>query len=204
MIKKIILTIFITFFINLSFAGTNCENLGVINNNTFEKSLITSQKVINYLNDNNAQSALVGRVGQNLSEYHLKYSHIGIFFKENNEWFVYHELNKCATSESFVFKEGVGNFFLDDMYSFDAIIYLPSPQLQEKIVSSIKNKSFSKFHTTNYNMTAFPFSTKYQNSNQFILESVTSLLSNEIEFQSREDIQNFLKLKKFQSTTLEI
>jgi hypothetical protein len=53
-------------------------------------------------------------------------------------------------------------------------------------------------------MLAHPFSTKYQNSNQWALETIAAALANDVQVSNREQAQSWLKYANYRATTLEI
>jgi hypothetical protein len=53
-------------------------------------------------------------------------------------------------------------------------------------------------------MLAYPFSTEYQNSNQWVLEGLASAMSRDLEIKNRQQAQQWLKLMNYQPTELKI
>jgi hypothetical protein len=206
MFKKLSLIISLSFILShTALAGRSCDEK-TQEGQVIEKAVETASSVESLLNQLNPKVILIARVGQDLSKYNLKYSHIAFAYKENNTWKVFHELNKCGTATSDLYTEGLGNFFLDDMFKYDSELFIPSPMLQEKLFNYLTKdvQSIKDLHGLNYNMLAYPFSTKYQNSNQWILEVLAKSLANEISINNREQAQSWLKLKNYQPNTLEI
>ena len=157
------------------------------------------------LNNAHTELAMIARVGQDLSEYQLNYSHLGWVRKsEDGRWIVMHELNRCGTAESGLFDEGLANFFMDDPYKYEALILIPDPEIAQKIRRVLLSETSKQLHTANYNMLAFPFSTRYQNSNQWGLEVLASALADEASVQNRTQAQTWLKAANYHASTLEI
>jgi hypothetical protein len=164
-----------------------------------------AQKVKLQLDNANAELAIIARVGQDLSKYHLRYSHLGIVRKdETGRWIVMHELNQCGTANSDLFNEGLANFFMDDPFKFESLLLIPSTEVQEKIINKLNSPTARQLHEVHYNMLAFPFSTRYQNSNQWALELMAASLTNDVNIQQREQAQAWLKFAGYQASTLEI
>lgn len=188
-----------------SYAGTACSEK-VPTPETVEKALNLALKTKVALENSDAQLALISRVGQDLSKYHLRYSHVGFVWRDHPEgrWLLVHDLNECGTASAALFNEGLGNFFLDDMFAYDTEILIPSPAVQQRIVSFLKSGQAKKLHSDRYNMVAFPFSTQYQNSNQWVLETLAATLSTENPILTREQAQAWLKLSGYTPTTLDI
>ncbi len=191
-------------FSNTSFAGKACEEKPPTVNAARNAFLIAG-KVYETLENSGAQVALVGRVGSDLSAYKLKFSHMGLFVRDHpkGKWLVIHELNDCGTSTSNLHIQGLANFFADDMFAWDALVVIPSVELQNKLAIDLSGKASLLMHEPRYNMLAFPFSTKYQNSNQWVLEALSKSMSNGDAF-NRSSAQSWLKSSGFKPTTLEI
>ena len=155
--------------------------------------------------------ALMGRVGQDLSKYGLRYSHIAFIQKDeaSGQWRTTHLLNGCNSNQSALWQEGLANFFLDDLTAYDALLVIPSPAIQEKLQALVSNRdSIKAMHQPLYNMVAYPFSDKYQNSNQWALELFAEALSQQAGINppitTRKQAQQWLKLTNYEPSTLKL
>ncbi len=128
-----------------------------------------------------ADVAIVARVGRDLSRYGLRYSHVGFVWRGHprGEWTVVNELNQCGTAESALYDQGLGDFFLDDMFAYEAKIVIPSPAVQRKIDTALAARRGGRMHEPHYNLVAYAWGTRYQNSNQWVLETTASALADE-------------------------
>ena len=63
--------------------------------NTIQKAFRMALKTRDALDATGAQVAIVGRVGQDLSKYGLRFSHAGIIWRDSplGKWIFTHELN---------------------------------------------------------------------------------------------------------------
>lgn len=131
-----------------------------------------ANKVHQHLETSGARAAIVARIGRDLSEYGLRYSHIGLALRdgERSRWKVLHLLNHCGKSDSELYEQGLGNFFLDDLFQHEALVFLPSAELQARFVHAAGAGTARSLHQPGYSLIAHPYSTKYQNSNQWLLE----------------------------------
>jgi hypothetical protein len=172
--------------------------------NTVLQALELAQKSFIALDKTGAQVAMIARVGQDLSKYHLRYSHMGFVWRDHpaGRWTVVHELNQCGTAESALYNEGLGNFFLDDLFAFETLIIIPNPAVQHRLAAMLESSMPLQLHADHYNMLAYPFSTRYQNSNQWLLEVFAA--ANDVRIRDRAQAQNWLKLADYQPITLEI
>ena len=193
----------LTFFIHNSWAGQTCSDI-TPGPEVARKAFTLALKTREALETSGGQVALIARVGQDLSKYGLRYSHLGIVWRDHPQgrWLVIHLLNQCGTAESDLFNEGLANFYLDDLFAWDALIVVPSASLQQKIASSLSDRLFIRLHEQKYNMLAFPFSTLYQNSNQWALESIADAVMGHA--LDRKEVQDWLKTNNYLPTTLEI
>lgn len=202
--KKIIMAVLLLTSIN-AIAGKSCEEVAQ-KPDTVEKAVSKAVNINDILNNTQAKVVLIARVGQDLSKYNLKYSHVAFAYKSPDEqtWQVYHELNSCGSDQSSLYIEGLANFFLDDMVSYDSKIFVPSEKLQNHLYELLtsQKEQLKVLHENHYNMLAYPFSTKYQNSNQWVLEVLAKSLDNSIN--SREQAQLLLKNMNYKATTLEL
>ena len=186
-------------------AGTACSEK-TPSANTIQKAFRMALKTRDALDATGAQVAIVGRVGQDLSKYGLRFSHAGIIWRDSpqGKWIFTHELNQCGTASSALFNEGLANFFIDDMFAWDALIIVPSPALQTSLITRLKsNARMLALHEPHYNMVAYPFSSKYQNSNQWVLEVIADAKM-EAAQPSRAATQTWLRQQHYQPTVLHI
>ena len=159
------------------------------------------------LDASGAQVALIARVGQDLSKYGLRYSHMAWVWRDHPQgrWLVVHELNNCATAQSALFNEGLGNFFLDNMFAFETRILIPTPETQARAAALLASPQALAYHFPHYNMLAFAYSTTYQNSNQWVLETYAALFhGNSRDNNVRSNAQTWLKANGYQADTVNI
>lgn len=187
-------------------AGQSCEDRPMTPA-ALNEAMGTGRMLMGELNDSGSDVVLIGRQGQDLSKYHLKYTHLGIAFRAapNQPWRVYELLNECGTGTSELWMDGLANFFLDDPFTLDSIMLVPPPRVAARLAEYLRAPALLHgLHEPKYNMVAYPFSTKYQNSNQWVLEVVAAAMSSDVKVQSREQAQSWLKLAGYQPTELHI
>ena len=170
------------------------------------KGLALALKTRQALDASGAQVALVARVGQDLSRYGLRYSHMAWAWRDHpkGRWFVVHELNQCGTALSDIYDEGLGNFFLDDLFAYEALILIPNKETQARLATQLTRERATALHQPRYSMVAYSYSTRYQNSNQWALETLAAALAPAGTPQTRETAQAWLKQNGFAPTTLNI
>ena len=186
-------------------AGRTCEPYEPTATSV-SKGLELGKRAFDLLDASGAEVALIARAGQNLGQYRLRYSHMGFVWRDHPEgrWTVVHELNGCGTATSSLFTEGLGNFFLDDPFRYEALIVVPDVETQRRLVAMLRGDLPQRMHDGHYSVVAFPFATDYQNSNGWVLELMASALSRDFVIADRASAQNWLRLTGYRPTTLEI
>lgn len=186
------------------YAGTACKD----NSSDPKMWLRASQKALELkkaLDKTQAQVALIARVGSDVRKYGFYYTHVAFavknFSKTKNQWTVFHLLNACGTASSNIHAQGLMNFFLDDLINNDFEVIVPTVEVQAKINQALHTKASKKIHSPHYNMLAYPFSTRFQNSNQWILELIAAAESDQF---SRQRVQSFLHKTGYQPTVIHV
>ncbi|MFC4158474.1 DUF2145 domain-containing protein [Chitinimonas lacunae] len=178
-------------------AGQNCEARApsfAMVSKSFQLGLAIRHK----LDASDAKLALLARVGRDMSRYQLRYSHMGFVVRDHprGPWTVVHLLNHCASDRSELFEEGLANFFLDDMFAYEALLLIPTPAQQERLVKVLAQPR--RLFEARYNLVAYPFSTRYQNSNQWLLETLADSQGD------RHAAQQWLQEQGYRPSTLRI
>lgn len=151
-----------------------------------------------------ARVVVLARAGQDLSKYQLRYSHLGWAYKTpEGPWRVLHKLNRCGSAEGALYRQGMGEFFLDDLWRFEAAWMVPVPALQAPLHAVLTDPVRSTaLHTREYNMLSYPWATRYQQSNQWALETLAAAAEPGVA--SREQAQAWLRFNAYQPTTLQL
>ncbi len=201
---KRLLAIVLLLWMPFAAAGTACEGKK-IDQLGFVKAMTLAERTAKALDESGAQVALIARVGQDLSKYGLRYSHVGYVVRDHpkGHWIVVHELNHCGTARSALYDQGLANFFLDDMFAYESALLIPSGESQARILRMLAGPAPLQLHDGRYNMLAYAFSTACQNSNQWVLESYAAS-SSELPVRDRGAAQAWLKLAGFQPLTVHI
>jgi len=123
------------------------------------------------------QVVLLARAGQDLSRYGLRYSHLGYAYRDAGQgapaWRVVHKLNHCGTAEGALYRQGLAQFFLDDLWRAEAAWVALAPDLQARLLPMLRdNAQAAALHHRPYNMVSYPWSQRYQQSNQWAIETL--------------------------------
>ena len=202
--KRLIMVLLMVFCTTTAQAGRVCQPAKMSAPN-FIAAMNLADKTRAALDASKAQVALIARVGQDLSRYGLRYSHMAYAWRESakGSWEVVHELNHCGTARSALYQQGLGNFFLDDLYAYEALIVIPTAPSQARLAAMLGSGTLLRLHKARYNMLAYAFSTEYQNSNQWLLETYAAA-SSELQISDRSQAQAWLKLAGYQPLTVHV
>lgn len=183
-------------------AGRACEphRISVA---SLQRGLELAQHTAQRLDASGAQVVVLARVGQDLSRHGLRYSHLGYAYREPAGWRVVHKLNRCGTSRAGLHRQGLGEFFLDDLHDFQAGYVVPMPEIQARLLPLLRdNGRIATLHTPAYSMVAYPWAQTYQQSNQWAIETLA--LAMEPQALTRERAQAWLRFKGFEPTELHL
>lgn len=193
-------------------AGQNCEARppSVV---TVERAMDLAQRTARALEDSGARVVLLARSGQDLGRWGLRWSHLGFAYREDRGergergggavWRVLHKLNACGTASGALYRQGLGEFFLDDLFEYTAAWVVPTPELQRQLLPLLQdNARAAQLHQAAYSMVAYPWAQTYQQSNQWALETLA--LAAEPGIQRRVQAQAWLRFKDYRPSTLRI
>lgn len=186
-------------------AGASCEDRPLRPQSVMQ-AMDLALRTRDALDDSGAQVALIARAGQDLSAYGLRYSHMAFVWRDHPEgrWLVVHELNACGTASSGLYNEGLGNFFLDDMFLYEALVVIPSAAIQQRMVQVLASQTPHRLHQPQYNMLSYAYGTRYQNSNQWVLETLAAAEAAQGQVENRGEAQAWLRQADFQPITVHI
>ncbi len=183
-------------------AGRSCEQKHPTVNGV-QRSLALAQETAARLDQTGAHVVAIARVGQDLSPYRLHYSHMGFAYRDGKTWRVVHKLNQCGAARADLYRQGLGEFFMDDPFDYEAGFVVLTPEVQARLLPALRdNTRVARLNTTAYNMVAYPWSVMYQQSNQWALETLA--MTQEPAAITRERAQAWLKLHGYEPTTLKI
>ncbi|MEQ1775496.1 MAG: DUF2145 domain-containing protein [Burkholderiales bacterium] len=171
-----------------------------------QKALQLALRTREALDASGAEVALVGRVGRDMSRHGLRYSHMALALRDHpkGRWHLTHLLNQCGTASSSLYDEGLGNFFLDDVFAFEVIIVTPAPALQAQLLAVAATLLPSALHERSYSLIAHPYSTRHQNSNQWVLEQLAAAMAPPGEISDRAQAQRWLRTNDYTPSEIRI
>jgi hypothetical protein len=159
------------------------------------------------LDSSGASVVILARAGQDLSAYRLSYSHLGFAYRDTVNakpvWRVLHKLNHCGTASSALYRQGLGEFFLDRPYRYEAAFVALLPELQARLLPLLKdNGRVGVLNEPHYSMVAYAWGQTYQQSNQWAVETLA--VAAEPTVADRTRAQAWMRLKGYEPTALRI
>jgi hypothetical protein len=172
-----------------------------------EQGLNLAQATARQLDASGAQVAILARAGQDLSKYGLRWSHLGFVYRDASQqpavWRVMHKLNHCGSDHAALYRQGLGEFFLDNPHRYDAAFVVLKPELQQALLPVLAdNGRVARFNERRYSMVAYAFGTQYQQSNQWVLETLAGAAAPAVG--SRRDAQDWLQRQGYRPTDLRL
>jgi len=171
------------------------------------RAMDLAERTATRLTQSGADVVVLARAGQNLSEYGIRYSHLGFAYREGEGrtavWRVVHKLNECGTAHASLYRQGLGEFFLDDLWQYEAAVVVPAPRTQAHLRALlVDNAAVARLDTPAYSVVAYPWSSRYQQSNQWAIETLA--LAEDPAAATRERAQAWLRLHGYEPTTLHL
>ncbi|MCA3252251.1 MAG: DUF2145 domain-containing protein [Pseudomonadota bacterium] len=153
------------------------------------------------------QVVVLARAGQDLSRYGLRWSHLGFAYRSGDTpgapWRVLHKLNHCGTAEGALYRHGLGEFFLDNPHRYEAAFVALASEAQVRLLPLLRdNAAAARWHEPRYNMVAYPWAQRYQQSNQWVLETLVGAM--EPAAATRERAQAWLQFRSYEPTVLRL
>lgn len=154
-------------------AGQTCEE-GKPSAHELAAGMELAARTAARLDASGARVVVLARAGQDLSKYGLRWSHLGLAYRQDDgAWRVVHKLNACGSDRADVFRQGLGEFFNDRPFRYEAAFVTLDPALQAQLLPLLRdNAAVARLHTPRYSMVAYAWGTRYQQSNQWALETL--------------------------------
>ena len=183
-------------------AGRNCEARAP-DATSVQRSLELAERTAAALDASGAQVVVLARAGQDLSKYRLRWSHLGLAYRDGARWRIVHKLNQCGTARADLYRQGLGEFMMDDLHEYQAAFVVLAPELQAALLPVLHdNRRVGLMHTAAYSMVAYPWAQQYQQSNQWAIETLAQ--AQEAGVTTREKAQAWLRFKGYEPSVLRI
>ena len=189
-----------------AWAGRSCE-ARLPDAWAVQRGLELAERTEALLRASGARVVVLARAGQDLSKYRLRWSHLGFAYRESDAadapWRVLHKLNDCGSAVADLHRQGLGEFFLDDPYEFAGAVAVLAPDLQAQLLPLLRdNGQAARLHTAAYSRVAYPWAGRYQQSNQWAIETLAMAADPAADTRGRA--QAWLRLKGYEPTELRL
>jgi hypothetical protein len=178
MLKCVTLSFWIALFSflipSLALAGQGCKNSD-LTVGYMQDAIKMSIKLEKYLDKNSQNAAIIGRVGSDISDQGLKFTHAAFVRKDvdQGKWIVTHLLNVCGTGKSYLTNHGLLNFMMDDLLSMEVKVIIPDPALQKALSEVLISEDAAVLYEPSYSIISNPMGPLlHQNSNHWVLDVV--------------------------------
>lgn len=131
--------------------------------------------VRNELDQSGHKLALMARSGLDLQRFGIRYSHAGISLKDsdNTPWSVRQLYYACDEHKPRVYDQGISGFLLgtdNPNVGYISVVLLPEDKSAELERAALDKRQALSVLGASYSANAYPFSARYQNCNQWLIE----------------------------------
>ncbi len=123
-------------------------------------------------------AALVSRSGLDLSRFNIRYSHAAVAWREaDGAWSARQLYYACDESRPRIFDQGLAGFAMgtdDPSLGYVAIVRLPADAAAALRSAALDTPRALRLLAARYSANAYPFSLRYQNCNQWVMEMLAA------------------------------
>lgn len=190
-----------------AYAGRSCEHRKPTVQ-TIERGMMLAERTMKELDASGNKVVILARAGQDLTTYSLRYSHLGFAYqlpdgKGGHIWRVMHKLNQCGTATADIYRQGLGEFFLDDLWRYEVAYSAPTPEVQERLLAVLRDEPHAlRMHHRPYSIVSYAWGRKYQQSNQWTIETLASAMASTVS--TRSQAQAWLQFHGYEPAVLRI
>ncbi|MBV8680165.1 MAG: DUF2145 domain-containing protein [Aquitalea sp.] len=172
--------------------------------------LLFSQQVRQLLEQSDHQAAIISRSGLDLDRFNIRLSHAGISLRHNpnSPWSVRQLYYACDEQRPHLYDQGLPGFLIDQPQGSNvylSILLLPPQQEAQLVQAALDNKLSLQLLGADYSANAYPFSTRYQNCNQWLVELLAHAWGQlPREGNSRQQAQDWLLQQHYLPSTVDV
>jgi hypothetical protein len=189
-------------------AGRSCEEKPPTPE-SIARGLALALQTRDALEATGADVVLLARAGQDLREYGLHWSHLGFAYRERDAqgasaWRIVHKLNRCGSADAALYRQGLGDFFLDDPWRYEAAWVVPSREVQDRLLALLRDDArVAIVHARPYSVVSYAWGQRYQQSNQWAIETLAVAMQPQA-VADRAQAQAWLAAQGYRPATLRI
>ena len=154
--------------------------------------------------------AIISRSGLNLDLFGVRYSHAGLSLKASTEtrWAVRQLYFACEEQQPRLFDQGLSAFLLgtdEPALGYISLLLLPAVAASALEPVALDNQRALNLLGASYSANAYPYSLRYQNCNQWLIELLASAWGGTRPgADSRASAQGWLKEAGYQATLFQL
>ena len=154
--------------------------------------------------------ALISRSGLDLSRFGMRYSHAGFSLRDslNTPWSVRQLYYACDEQRPRLFDQGIAGFLLgtdDPAIGYVSLVFLPEAETEALQQTTLDNRRALDLLGANYSANAYAFGQRYQNCNQWVIETLAAAwgaLTGDQDL--RAQAQQWLQQRHYEPTRFEV
>ncbi|MES2072611.1 MAG: DUF2145 domain-containing protein [Pseudomonadota bacterium] len=139
-----------------------------------DRSLQFAAAVRDELNVRGDSTALISRSGLDLSRFHIRYSHAAVSWRDDRGgWSARQLYYACDEERPRIYDQGIPGFVTgidDTSLAYVSIVSLPAAEASALRRASMDAPTALHLLAASYSANSYPFSTRYQNCNQWVME----------------------------------
>lgn len=164
------------------------------------------------LEESGTRVAIVSRSGLNLSRFGVRYSHAGVSLKAsgNTPWSVRQLYYACDEKRPRIYDQGIAGFLMgtdDPTLGYLSLVFLPDDAAAPLERAALDDRLALALLGGTYSANAYPFSTRYQNCNQWTAELLAAAWRDPAASpvdDARADAQSWLQAQRYEPATFEV
>jgi hypothetical protein len=161
-----------------SSAGHFCDRQDQLTASDQDRLLRFAAVVRSELAQGDGDVALISRSGLDLSRFSIRYSHAAIALRgADGAWSARQLYFACDEKRPRIFDQGIAGFAMgtdDPAVGYIAIVRLPAPGAGELATAARAKPRALDLLAGRYSANAYPWSLRYQNCNQWVIEMLAS------------------------------
>lgn len=162
------------------------------------------------LEQSSARAVIISRSGLDLDRFDIRLSHAGISLRDNPDasWSVRQLYFSCDENRAHIYDQGLPGFLFDlgdGNRVYISMIELPGAAERALVAVAADNRLAAALQVGDYSANAYPYSTHYQNCNQWLMEMLAYAwghLPHEGDLRARA--QDWLRAQNYLPSTVDV
>nr|WP_230559004.1 DUF2145 domain-containing protein [Variovorax paradoxus] len=151
-----------------------CDRAKPLTADQQDRLLRFTAAVQDVLSNAGSDAVLISRSGLDLSRFGIRYSHTAIAWKgANGTWSARQLYYACDEGHPRLYDQGLAGFIMgidDSTLGYISIVAMPSDAAQALRSAALDTPRALQLLAARYSANAYPFSLRYQNCNQWVME----------------------------------